>query len=115
MDSSNDLTKVVFKSLKKQYDSIDAQECADSVRSVIDNNSSLVYIGLSGNSYSKEFCSSFANLVKSATNLEKLNANDIFVSRLKDDIPFSLEYLTGALIGNTKFIHMKIKAETKKK
>lgn len=36
-------------------------------------------------------------------NIQRLNLNDIFVSRKKDDIPPALESLTGPLIGKPKF------------
>ena len=106
MDSKKD--KIIFEAKKKNYETIEDPECKDTIQAIKDNLESITYISLAGNSYSKDFCLSFAELLKTIPNLERLNINDIFVSRLKDDIPPSIEAITGALIGKTKFVALDI-------
>jgi Ran GTPase-activating protein 1 len=104
MESLISTTKVSLASQKKTYETVDDEKCQDAIKAIQENKDTITYLGLSGNSYSKNFCEGFAKLIKACPNIERLNANDCFVSRLKDDIPFSLEYLTGALISQPKFI-----------
>jgi len=104
MESLISSTKISLPSQKKNLESLDDEKCQEYVKAIQENKDTVTYIGLAGNSYSKNFCQGFAELIKAAPNLERLNANDMFVSRLKDDIPFSLEYLSGALIDKSKFI-----------
>eukprot|EP01015_Nassula_variabilis_P001574 TRINITY_DN1084_c0_g1_i23.p1 TRINITY_DN1084_c0_g1~~TRINITY_DN1084_c0_g1_i23.p1 ORF type:complete len:324 (+),score=72.25 TRINITY_DN1084_c0_g1_i23:66-1037(+) len=64
------------------------------------------YVSISGNSYSKEFCRDFGEELKKCVNLERLNLNDIFVGRKKDEIPESLTNLTKYLASNEKLYAM---------
>jgi Ran GTPase-activating protein 1 len=47
-------------------------------------------IVLKGSSYSKAFFLEFSDYVVKLTNLRRVNTNDIFVGRGKDEIPESL-------------------------
>lgn len=51
-------------------------------------------ITLSGNSYGTEACKWIAeNVLKNWTNLKYVNFSNIFVSRLKEEIPVSLRFM----------------------
>ncbi|CAD8057804.1 unnamed protein product [Paramecium primaurelia] len=56
-------------------------------------------IVLKGNSYSKQFFNQFSEYITTAKQLQKINANDIFVGKGKDEIPQSLQILGNSLIG----------------
>lgn len=100
--------KVILEAKKKSYETIEDPACQDVVKAIKDNKETINYISLQGNSYSKDFCLSFAELLKDTKNIERLNINDTFVSRLKEDIPPSIEAITGSLIGKTKFVALDI-------
>lgn len=103
MQASSSNEQITFTSRKKNYETIEDAEIQETVKAIETNKEVVTYIGLAGNSYSKEFCEGLGNLIKSCPNIQRLNANDTFVSRKKDDIPPALSSLTGALIGKSKF------------
>jgi Ran GTPase-activating protein 1 len=53
---------------------------------------------LSGNSYSTEACQYIAQQIKDWTNLRHVNFGNIFVSRLREDLPKSLKILMDSIV-----------------
>ncbi|EGR29208.1 ran gtpase-activating protein 1, putative [Ichthyophthirius multifiliis] len=54
---------------------------------------------LTGNSYSKNFCEQLGEYFKKSQNLIKIDIHDIFVTRLKTEIPEAISFLGNSLIG----------------
>ncbi|KRX04355.1 hypothetical protein PPERSA_03595 [Pseudocohnilembus persalinus] len=90
-----DNKKFIIKSEKKRIEEFE-QEHKDRLLGM---KETVEYICLEGNSYSKKFCQEFAEVLKQLDNLKYLDLQNIFVSRLKDEIPESLQYIGDSLIG----------------
>ena len=93
MDSAN---PTVFKivSLKKQVNELSAEH----VKELDAKLETLSFLDIQGNSYSKDFCQQLGAKLGGASRLERLNLNDIFVGRLKNEIPEAIEFLATAFV-----------------
>jgi hypothetical protein len=70
MESS---TKAVIPSKKRNFDSIDDPDCKDVINHIKEHKSTITHISLEGNSYSKEFCEQFGEILKECDNLTVIN------------------------------------------
>lgn len=81
---------------KRMWD--DPKDIAPIIADLEKNKDQITGIELSSNSIGIECAKVLANAIQSLSNLEKVNYRDIFVSRLKEDLPISLEFLMKAIM-----------------
>ena len=76
----------------------DPKDIAPIIADLEKNKDQITGIELSSNSIGIECAKVLANAIQSLSKLEKVNYRDIFVSRLKEDLPISLEFLMKAIM-----------------
>lgn len=81
---------------KRMWD--DPKDIAPIIADLEKNKDQITGIELSSNSIGIECAKVLANAIQNLTKLEKVNYRDIFVSRLKEDLPISLELLMKAIM-----------------
>lgn len=79
----------------KKLDS--AEDVTDLVEQIRDNEDKIGTLQLDGNSYGVEPLKEIGQSLQTCHNLRHLFLNDMFTSRLKDEIPMALRYLLGGV------------------
>ena len=83
--------KVVIPSKKIQVNSFDHELVKEFLEQTKEKMQEINTIVIQGNSYSLDFCKEFSEVVLAkAENLTSLDVSDIFVARLKEEIPASI-------------------------
>ena len=95
----------VIPSLAKKYDNAPA-ELIEAFKDV--DLANLTEITLGGNTYDSESCKWIKeNVLLKAPNLHKVNFNNMFVTRLREDLPISVKFLfEGLKMENITFIDL---------
>ncbi|KAH9399150.1 Ran GTPase-activating protein 1 [Tyrophagus putrescentiae] len=93
--SSADGTEVTTTKRTVKFDT--AEDVADLVEAINERAHCLHTISLEGNSYGVEAARALGEALSQAGALKHLLLNDMFTSRLKDEIPAALELLFGAV------------------
>ena len=76
------LNKFIAVAKKKNYDSVDDAELKEFIENIKNNKDAITYIGLAGNSYSKEFCEQFGALIKECPKLTVSISYNLIISTI---------------------------------